>query len=106
MTVARVGDISFCGACCHGCPACCHPVSGPAVSGSPDTYLNGRAVLRAPGDPGVHCCCCSSNTWQTLCGSPDTYLNGIPVARQGDCTAHCGGIGSIITSSPDTNLNY
>ena len=107
MTSARVGDLSFCPACCHSCPACCHAVIGPLISGSPDAFLNGRAIARAQmADNGVHCCCCSSNTWATLCGTSDIILNGIPLARLNDCTKHCGGIGSFVTSSEDTNTNY
>ena len=107
MTVARLGDLSHNPRDCHSCPGCCHDVIGPAITGSPDTNLNGRPVLRATHfDGGIHCCCCGPNTWRTLCGSGDIYLNGTQLARLFDCTQHCGGIGKIVTSSSDTNTNY
>ena len=107
MTIARVTDLSFCPACCHSCPACCHSVIGPALSGSPDTEVNGLKVLRGQmADDGVHCCCCGSNTWKTQCGSDDIYVNGLPIVRNADCTIHCGGGGNIMTYSSDTNTNY
>lgn len=107
MTTARVGDISHNYSDCCGCPGCCHDVQGPAISGSHDSFLNGRAVLRANGmDNGVHCCCCGANNWRTMQGSSDVYLNGLPEVRLFDKTRHCGGIGQIETSSEDTNMNY
>jgi len=107
MTVARLGDISHNPSDCHSCPACCHDVKGPAITGSPDVFLNGRGVLRAQGiDQGIHCCCCGANQWQTLQGSSDIYLDGLPLVRLMDQTKHCGGIGFIETSSEDTNSNY
>jgi len=107
MTVARLTDISHNPSDCHSCPGCCHDVKGPAITGSPDTILNGKPVLRAAGaDQGIHCCCCGSNSWMTLAGSGDIYLNGLPLVRLMDPTQHCGGIGFIETSSEDTNSNY
>jgi len=107
MTVAREQDISHCPDDCHSCPACCHDVNGPAQTGSGDVKLNGRGVLRSAGiDQGTHCCCCSSNEWKTMQGSSDIYLDGVPLVRLMDKTQHCGGIGQVETSSPDTNSNY
>jgi len=107
MTIARLSDISFCPACCHSCPACCHVVQGPAITGSEDAYLNGRPILRAQGrDQGIHCCCCGPNMWWTLQGSEDSFVDGLPIVRHDDTTRHCGGLGWMITSSDDSNVNY
>jgi len=107
MTIARLTDFSFCPACCHSCPACCHAVKGPAIQGSVDSYLNGKNILIADGvHQGVHCCCCGPNMWWTMNGSEDSFLNGHAIVRHGDLTRHCGGIGWMIESSDDSNVNY
>lgn len=100
----RLTDLEFNPADAHGCPACAHTVTGPSVSGSPDTYINGLNAMRAQGvDNGVHCCCCGSNTWITCEGSPDTYINGFPSVRLGDFNTCCGGgPAHMITCSGDT----
>ena len=83
-----------------GCKACPHPVTGPAVTGSPDVIINGKPALRV-GDNGVHSTCCGANTWQTVAGSATVFINGRPAVRLGDATQHCGGAGKTIEGSPD-----
>jgi uncharacterized Zn-binding protein involved in type VI secretion len=94
----RVTDLGMNPADAHGCPACPHPVIGPAIMGSPDVMVNGLAALRI-GDPGIHAACCGPNTWVAAMGSGTVYINNIPAHRLGDMTAHCGGVGSLITGS-------
>jgi uncharacterized Zn-binding protein involved in type VI secretion len=94
----RVGDKAFCPADAHGCPACPHPVTGPAVAGSPNTLVNGRPAVRV-GDMGVHAACCGPNMWNAQRGSATVAINGKAAHRQGDTTKHCGGIGNSIEGS-------
>lgn len=94
--VSRVTDLAFCPADSHGCPACPHPVLGPGVSGSPDLLVNGQAVLRL-GDRGTHTLCCAANRWVVAEGSSSVFVNNLPVARVGDETRHCGGVGTLVT---------
>lgn len=101
--VSRVTDMAFNPADAHGCPACPHPVIGPAIMGSPDTLVNGLAVLRI-GDPGVHAACCGPNMWVTAMGSTSVTVNNIAVCRLGDMTAHCGGVGMLVMGSGDTEV--
>ena len=98
--LGRITDISSVGACAHGCPACPHPAQGPATQGSPNVFANGLPVLRQ-GDIGVHAVCCGPNTWQATSGSGTVFINGMPAHRMGDQCQHCGGVGSLISGSPD-----
>lgn len=100
----RVGDKSQCPADAHGCPGCPHSVIGPAVSGSPNVFINGKPALRV-GDPGIHAACCGSNTWQAIQGSPNVFINGKPAHRLGDADQHCGGIGRMIEGSQNVFIN-
>ena len=99
-SLGRLGDISRARADNHGCPACPHPVAGPAIVGSPNVNVNGRAALRV-GDPGIHAACCGPNQWKALVGSATVFINGQGVHRQGDAVKHCGSIGQLTTGSPD-----
>ncbi len=96
----RVGDDSHCPDDSHGGKCCSHSVTGPAVSGSPDVFINGKPALRV-GDSGVHRACCGTNTWHVVEGSPTVFVNGLPLARLGDATSHCGGSGTLIEAGPD-----
>ena len=99
----RVQDLGFNPADAHGCPACPHPVIGPALSGSPDVQINGLSALRI-GDPGVHAACCGPNVWACLTGSETVYVNNIAHHRLYDLQVHCGGIGFLVTASPDVDI--
>ena len=99
-SLGRLGDISQAMADAHGCPACPHPVSGPAIAGSPNVNVNGRAALRV-GDPGVHASCCGPNQWTAQAGSATVFINGKSAHRQGDAVKHCGSIGQLTIGSPD-----
>jgi uncharacterized Zn-binding protein involved in type VI secretion len=37
----------------------------------------------------------------TVQGSGTVFVNDIPAVRLGDTTQHCGGVGSIISGSPN-----
>jgi uncharacterized Zn-binding protein involved in type VI secretion len=95
----RVGDKANCPADAHGKNCCAHNVTGPAVAGSPDVFIDGRPALRLS-DPGVHGSCCGPNTWVTAEGSKKVLINDIPAVRLHDATAHCGGSGRMIEGSP------
>ena len=96
----RLGDKSQVPADAHGCPACPHPCIGPAIVGSPDVNVNGRPALRV-GDTGIHMACCGPNTWTAQTGSSTVLINGQPAHRVGDHDLHCGGMGQMISGSPD-----
>jgi uncharacterized Zn-binding protein involved in type VI secretion len=100
----RVGDNALCPKDSHGKKCCSHKVSGPAVSGSSDVSINGRAALRT-GDPGKHSGCCGSKTWKAASGSSTVLVNGIPLVRLGDVTQHCGGKGKMIEASSDVIID-
>lgn len=95
---ARLGDKANCPADAHGCPACPHPVTGPAIQGSPDVVVNGKPAIRV-GDQGVHAACCAANMWKAAAGSGTVFVNNIPAHRLGDQTQHCGGSGTMIEGS-------
>ena len=57
----RLGDQANCPADSHGKNCCSHNVTGPAVTASPDVFINDKPALRV-GDTGVHSSCCGSNT--------------------------------------------
>jgi uncharacterized Zn-binding protein involved in type VI secretion len=92
---ARVGDVAFCTADAHGCPACPHVVKGPIINGSTDVMLSGLPAARV-GDSGIHGTCCGPNTFTIAEGDSEVLINGKPAARRGDMTKHCGGTGKII----------
>ena len=94
----RLNDNAFCPADAHGCPACAHPVTGPAVMGSPNVLVNGMMALRV-GDPGMHAACCGPNSWTAAAGSGTVFINDIKAHRLGDKTSHCGGSGALIVGS-------
>jgi len=95
---ARLGDKANCPADAHGCPACPHPVTGPAIQGSPDVVVNGKPAVRV-GDQGVHAACCGPNMWKAAAGSGTVFVNNIAAHRLGDQTQHCGGSGTMIEGS-------
>ncbi len=99
----RTNDLAMVPADGHGCPACPHCCTGPAVSGSPNVIVNGNAALRI-GDPGVHIACCGPNMWIAAMGSSKVFINGSASHRIGDLTAHCGGVGALITGSGNVNV--
>jgi uncharacterized Zn-binding protein involved in type VI secretion len=101
-SLGRLGDISQATSDNHGCIACPHPVSGPAIVGSPNVNVNGRAALRV-GDSGVHAACCGPNQWTAQVGSATVFINGKGAHRQGDAVKHCGSIGRLTNGSPDVS---
>ena len=96
----RLGDKAFAPADAHGCPACPHPVTGPAIGGSPDVNVNARPAIRVA-DPGLHAACCGPNLWTAAKGSATVFINQRAAHRLGDKTQHCGGVGKLVEGSPD-----
>ena len=101
-SLGRLGDLSQAMQDNHGCPGCPHPVVGPAIAGSPDVNVNGRAALRV-GDPGIHSACCGPNQWNALSGSSSVFINGKAAHRQGDNVKHCGSLGRLTSGSPNVS---
>lgn len=95
---ARVTDSSNCPSDSHGNICCPHNVTGPAINGSTNVFINGLGALRV-GDKGTHTGCCGSNEWKCSEGSLTVFINGKPAVRVGDTTTHCGGKGVIISGS-------
>lgn len=96
----RLGDKANAPLCAHGCPACPHPVTGPAIVGSPNVEVNGRPALRVD-DKGIHAACCGPNQWRALQGSETVFINGKAAFRVTDPSQHCGGRGQLIEGSPN-----
>ena len=96
----RLGDRSNCPLDVHGKTCCPHNVTGPAVTGSPNVFINGKPALRV-GDRGTHTLCCGPNNWRCVKGSATVYVNGKPLVHKGDMTLHCGGLGRMIDGSSD-----
>jgi|GEM_PF-513130 len=96
----RLKDKSFAPADAHGCGACPHPVTGPAIKGSSNVFVNSLPALRV-GDNGVHSACCGPNIWTAVKGSATVFINGRAAHRMGDQDQHCGGIGNLIEGSPN-----
>jgi uncharacterized Zn-binding protein involved in type VI secretion len=102
-SLGRLGDNSLAMADNHGCPACPHQVLGPAIAGSPNVRVNGRAALRV-GDTGVHTVCCGPNQWTAQLGSVNVFINGKGAHRQGDAVTHCWNtLGHLTSGSPDVS---
>jgi len=95
---AAVGDKGFSPHDAHGCPGCAHQVIGPIITGSPTVTIGGSPAARA-GDNGVHSACCGPNSFTIKAGDPSVLIDGRPAARIGDATRHCGGTGTIVSSS-------
>ncbi|HEX8952668.1 MAG TPA: PAAR domain-containing protein [Polyangia bacterium] len=96
----RLGDQAKIDSDAHGCPGCPHPGVGPAISGSPDVYVNGAPALRQD-DVGIHAVCCGANMWKANAGSGTVFINGKAAHRKNDATQHCGGSGQLIQGSDD-----
>lgn len=96
----RLGDKAWAVADAHGCPGCPHPALGPAISGSTNVNVNGRAALRVD-DRGVHAACCGPSRWRAAQGSATVFINGRAAHRMGDTSQHCGGNGWLIEGSKD-----
>jgi uncharacterized Zn-binding protein involved in type VI secretion len=96
----RLGDKSKAPVDAHGCPGCPHDVSGPAVTGSPDVFVNHKPALRVT-DQGIHTACCGPNMWVAMIGSGTVFINNLPAHREGDMDMHCGGPGQLSEGSSD-----
>ena len=92
---ARLGDKSQVPNDSHGCLGCPHSCVGPATSGSPDVFVNGKPALRV-GDQGTHSSCCGDNNWVAQTGSATVFINNKAAHREGDQDKHCGGMGKMI----------
>jgi uncharacterized Zn-binding protein involved in type VI secretion len=96
----RVGDRARIPRDSHDKPCCPHDCKGPATSGSPNVFVNGRKALRVT-DPGKHETCCGPNKWKAAAGSATVVINGLPAHRKDDRVKHCGGNGKLIEGSPN-----
>lgn len=97
---SRRSDKANCPSDSHGGVCCPHNVTGPAVTGSPNVFINKLNALRVT-DTGTHSQCCGSNTWECIAGSGSVFINGLAAVRKGDATKHCGGDGKLIEGSSD-----
>ncbi len=97
---SRLGDQSEVPSDSHGLPCCPHRCVGPAQTGSPNVFVNGKAALRVT-DQGVHSKCCGANTWIAVDGSQSVIINNLQAHRKDDKDQHCGGEGYMIEGSPD-----
>ncbi len=71
-----------------------------AKAGSPDVFINGRAVLRV-GDGGSTDAA-GQPSWQGKAGSQTLFVNGLPALQEGDETEHTAGAkGALVEASPD-----
>src|SRR5262249_10509925 len=86
-----------------GCPSCPHPVTGPAVTGSPTVTINGLPALRVD-DTGTQDACCGGRGWKAVGGSAFVTYNGKRAFRQGDPSRHGGGDGMLIEGSPNVDI--
>ena len=104
MNAVRLGDLGLILGDVHVCPGCPHVCIGPTIDGSNDVFINGRNAIRKD-DPGIHAACCGPNTFKANEGSSNVFVNGKPLVRLNDQTKHCGGMGHIITGSPNVYVN-
>ncbi len=79
---------------------CPHPVKGPAITGSPNVFVNKLPALRIT-DKGFHLLCCGPNKWMALTGSMTVFINKLPAHRLMDKDLHCGGLGFLVKGSPN-----
>ena len=100
-SVVRVGDRHE-GICSHGYDCCPHGVSGVFVVGSPDCFVNGKAVVRI-GDALIHDCP-HCGTGEAMAGSSTVSANGVGMHRVGDAVVYPGGSGVTISGSPDVEV--
>lgn len=92
--VARVGDRTEGTCSCHPTPI---SVGGQIETGSPDTYVNGRAVARLGDTIRADC----GHTAEIVSASATVFANKIQVARDGDRGEGCYSC-TIIEGSDDT----
>ena len=99
--IARVTDIAVNPVDVHGKPCCPHPVAGPGMVGGSTVMVEGMNPMRI-GDMGAHAACCGPNAWVVGSGSGTVYVMNIGVARIGDITIHCGGVGALVSGAART----
>lgn len=90
--ISRIFDICICG----------KGSIGVYISGSPNTFINGRNVLRGAGTDIYICPHC---TGVAIGGSSNVLTNGIITHRLGDTGQDCDGISHTISASGDTFAN-
>ena len=94
--IARKMDMAICPVDGHD-PAF---AAGMVTIGSVKTKVGGMAVDRV-GDIGMHSIMCKGpNTFSVMIGSFSVMVENKFVARQGDMTLHCGGMGMMATGYP------
>jgi uncharacterized Zn-binding protein involved in type VI secretion len=93
--VARLGDLHE-GICDHGQLCCPHKVAGKIVSGSGNTYANGRPIARLNDEVEHNCPHCGTGNISSASGT--VKVNGMGAARLGDTVTYPGGNGKITTA--------
>lgn len=92
--IARLGDRTTGTCSCHASPI---SVGGTITTGSPDVFVNSKAVARE-GDTVTADC---GHIGIIVTYSPDTFANNRAVARLGDTTSGCY-VATIIEASSDS----
>ena len=78
----------------HGC----YPPR-PAITGSPNVFVNNLAVVRVTDKYDTHCCKSSCHDGFLEEGSTTVFVNNLAIGRQGD-PINCGSF--VDEHSPDT----
>ena len=90
--IARVGDLVFHQTHSHrvGVPPVpvVFPVLGKFENGSPNVFVNDKAIIRVE-DTGKHVACVGSNDFKSTSGSSTVFANSKSVCRENDSTSHC-----------------
>ncbi|WP_420804382.1 PAAR domain-containing protein [Yersinia ruckeri] len=95
----RVGD-QVIGFGSHGADCCGHNIQGVWTSGSPNTIVNGRPLVRV-GDTGVtNCPHCGTMT--AMSGMPSVIVNGRQAHLMGGTVMFPCGQGTTISCSGDS----
>ena len=74
----------------------------PAITGSPNVFINGVAAVRVGDTFQVHSNGVTSHSGNLAQGSPNVFVNGLALGRIGDAIS-CGG--TVLTGSPNVFAN-
>jgi uncharacterized Zn-binding protein involved in type VI secretion len=85
------------------CGVCGKPEIGPAVDGSENVLINGRAAVRV-NDRGEHTEGCGPGAWEAKVGAPAVLVNQRNAHRRGDGARHCCGQGALMEGSPNVMI--
>ncbi|MDF2535125.1 MAG: motif [Bacillales bacterium] len=80
-------------------------ISGTITSGSPNVFINGKAVARA-GDSTIESDACDSGQSGSLRSiNRGVFVNGLPVALNGDAINPHNGTAHIVAGSGNVSVN-